>query len=196
MKHESADNLVKDHFEALKSALDNSNFKAILIIDYLVNFLGCLVLSELIKKHKGVEISKNKNISNLTAGEWAKYIGLWIYEFSTKDNSKALSSVKNEFFQNEDLPKLKDYIERWIQLRNVLSHDVILADNGTLSELMSIKLFDPFRYLNFFIDSLLKVVNNCKNILDSTDSDISSQALVKQSIANPVRSWTDDGKEF
>lgn len=167
MEQKSAYIIIKEHFDNLISVLDKNNFKAILIIDYLINFLGCLVLSELIKKHKGVEISKNKNISNLTAGEWARYIGMWISEFSTQDNNKALSSVKEEFFQNEDYPKPKGYIEKWIQLRNILSHDVILADDGTLTELISTKLFDPFRHLNFFIDSLLKVVDNCKNILNS-----------------------------
>src|SRR4030065_823018 len=167
MKHESADNLVKDHFEALKTALDNSKFKAILIVDYLINFLGCLVLSELTKKHEGSEISKNKNISNLTVGEWAKYIAVWISEFSSHDNSKALLAIKEEFLQNEDYPKLKDYIERWIQLRNTLSHDMILADDKALSDLTSMKLFDPFRYVKLFIDSLLEIVNKYKNILDS-----------------------------
>ncbi|OGW54289.1 MAG: hypothetical protein A2Y81_07730 [Nitrospirae bacterium RBG_13_43_8] len=159
--------MVKDHFEALETALENSKFKAILIIDYLINFLGCLVLSELTKKHKGSEIAKNKNISKLTAGEWARNIEMWISEFSPQDKTKALASIKEEFFQNEDSPKLKDYIKRWIQLRNVLSHDVILADERTLSELIAAKLFDTFRYLDFFIDSLLKVVNHCQNILDS-----------------------------
>jgi hypothetical protein len=167
MKHESADNLVKDHFGALKTALDNSKFKAILIVDYLINFLGCLVLSELTKKHKGSEISKNKNISNLTVGEWAKYIAVWISEFSSQDNSKALLSIKEDFLQNEDYPKLKNYIERWIHLRNILSHDMILADDKALSDLTSMKLFDPFRCVKLFIDSLLEIVNKYKNILDS-----------------------------
>lgn len=128
--------IIHSNFDNLKKTLEQENNPKnyILIIEYLINFLGCLILSSL--KSKIQEISKDKNISNLTAGEWARFIENSINIHYSDKNLKSLKFLANEFFSFSDKGNLKDYIRKWIDLRNIVSHDIILASNQSLEKII------------------------------------------------------------
>ncbi len=159
--------IVDDHFEDLRKTLENSGIQKnyILIIDYLINFLGCLTLSAL--KNKVKEVSKDVNISDLMTGRWASHIEKWVLKYSTNRNLKSLLFIKEEFMQREDESRLRDYIWRWINLRSKLSHDTVLIDDGRLTEIIKRKLFQPKRSVDIFIDSILKIIKDNENILNA-----------------------------
>ncbi len=127
--------IVVDNFEVLRKSLENSvsNKDYILIIDYFINFLGCITLSAL--KNNLKEVSKDSKISDLMIGRWASYIEEWVLKYSTNRNLKSLLFIKEEFMQRKDESRLKGYVRTWIKLRSKLSHDTVLIDNERLTEI-------------------------------------------------------------
>jgi hypothetical protein len=152
---------VEDHFNTLKTALDKrGNEDKIRIIDYLINFLGCITLSTLIKKYNENELLKDGIISKLTAGRWVTLIEKWTSEYSEYSalfNFPVLVCVKNEFFRSEGGAKLSGYIHRWIEIRNTLAHDTIIPDGEELP--------DYSIYIDSFVNSLLRVVQENNDIM-------------------------------
>ncbi len=147
--------VIHSNFDNLKKTLEHENNPKnyILIIDYLINFLGCLTLSSLKSKIK--EISKGRNISNFTAGEWVNSIEGWVTKFSSERGLRELPFIKEEFINSED-GTIRNEIKRWISLRNILCHDRILINNSALERLIKIYLYDIKNSLDKFINSLTK----------------------------------------
>ena len=149
---------VEDHFNTLKTTLGKrDNEDKIKIIDYLINFLACIILSTLIKKYNENELLKDSIISRLTAGRWANLIEKWISEYLALCNFPALASIKNEFFRSEGGAKLSGYIYRWIDIRNELAHERIISNDEELP--------DYSTYIDEFVNSLLRVVQESDGII-------------------------------
>ena len=158
--------LTKGHFDNLKGAVEAEGGlkNYILIIEYLINFLGCLTLAAL--KNKALDISRSENISDLTAGQWAHSIEKWTACYSDEKNLKALRLISAEFISTKDkTPRIKSYILKWIELRNTLSHDIIIIDNPTLDRLLKRNLFSPQDSLDAFIASVLKIIESHSDLV-------------------------------
>lgn len=159
--------VIHSNFDNLRKILEQENNPKnyILIIDYLINFLGCLTLSSL--KSKITDISKGKNISNLTAGEWARLIESSVTGSYNDRNLRSLKFIADEFFSISDKAILKDYIRKWIDLRNIISHDIILASNQLLEKIIKRKLFYPIKSIEQFTESLIKTTERYSKLLHS-----------------------------
>lgn len=149
---------VKGHFDDLKIALRDNEDK-INIIDYLINFLGCIILSSLIKKYSENELLKDGIISRLTAGRWVNLIEKWTSQYSVLYYFPALVCIKNEFFTSEGGAKLSGYIHRWIDKRNELAHERIISDDEELP--------DYSTNIDSFVNSLLRVVQENNDIIQN-----------------------------
>jgi len=145
---------VKGHFDDLRVVLSKKDNKdKIIIIDYLINFLGCITLLALIKKYNENELLRNKIISRLTAGQWANLTEKWISEYSALPT---LASIKNGFFRSEGT-KLSGYIYRWIEKRNTLAHETIIPDDEELPDFST--------NIDSFVNSLLRAIQENNAII-------------------------------
>lgn len=151
-----------NHIESLRNDLkENSPRDYIFIIEYLINFLGCLVLSEL-KNATIKDLNRKQNISNLTAGEWVKLIE----ETLKREDNKLLSEIKKRFFDNKG--KINSSIQRWIELRNIFAHDIILPGPEILKTECNKKFININEEFDNFIKSLKGVLTNINTNLNNS----------------------------
>lgn len=156
-------NIIETHFNDLKATLEAKGDKKayVLIIEYLLNFLGCLSLSALDRK-KLAELSRNENISDLTAGHWANFIER-ILELSS--GLQELERIQS-FFLTADKKRLQQ-IKRWLDLRNMLTHDIILIDDKKLEQLFKDKIFDPEKVFEWLTAHLKQLAIDWPHLLKS-----------------------------
>lgn len=156
--------IVETHFNDLKTALEAKGDKKayVLIIEYLLNFLGCLSLGAMDRK-KLAELSRNENISDLTAGQWANLIER-ILELSR--GLQELERIQS-FFLTADKKRLQQ-IKRWLDLRNTLTHDIILIDDKKLEQIFKDKLLDPGKIFEWFTAQLKQIAIDWPHLLKSS----------------------------
>lgn len=165
--------IAEAHFYDLKTTLENKVDKKayILIIEYLLNFLGCVSLAA-IKSKDIKDLSRNENISDLTAGQWVNFI---LRSLDLIENSKVSEQIAANFLINER--QLKPYIERWLQLRNELSHDFILIDDKQLEKLLGNRLLNIVKDFEFFTKGLNSLTKDFQHLLKTEFFHISDNTL-------------------
>ena len=150
---------IKDHFSNLQKSLDSiteesyKNFFIIHSFDYLINYLGCLILS-LMNKDSLKQLQKAKKLFSLTAGEWVEVIE---YAFKISNFSNHLRKLLIEkFLTAEENPQLHDYYKRWLKLRNTLAHSIVIPKSEILKKYSFISIEDIFKKLITDLEDISK----------------------------------------
>lgn len=154
---------IKYHFHQLENRLNqritahsDAPIELTNIIEYLINFLGCIVLSALGKETLK---KKCKNISGLTIGKWVEVIE----DALRQQNNKILDEVKSHFCDNDG--EIKPNIKNWIVLRNKFTHDINLPSKEIFErECKFINLKEEY---NKFVESIIKIFESNSSILNS-----------------------------
>lgn len=151
MKHLNIE-AIQNHFNLLSDRLqEDFNRNAIFIIEYLINFLGCAVLSGL-GKDRIRKLSKDKNISDLTAGRWVSLIDEVL---SRETENELLLEIKDRFCDKNS--SINPNIKNWIELRNIFSHDIILPDLNLIEEECAKKFISLDDEYKNFIKSIIQI---------------------------------------
>lgn len=151
------------HFDDLKATLENKGDKKayVLIIEYMLNFLGCLSLAAINGKNLK-ELSRNENISRLTAGQWVNCI---MRTLDLMDNQREKEQIRAILLTGDR--QISPLIERWLDLRNKLTHDIILIDDKQLEQLLAERLLDLPKYFESFTEGLKRLIKGFPHLLQT-----------------------------